>query len=280
MFRKILSVIFAIFMFLPNIARGAEMVNVEYIHQYLNARWGIDLPYNPELTNPKVAANMKYLLTVVDIANEFLNNEQTTDYGNGEYATLAAADTIATNTAIDTLIDAPTFTITTTPNTSSFNMIIGAAGNFIIDWGDGARDVIADKPVGATTYSHKYTASGEYEINLTGRATDYSDAEIDMDTGAGLVPTFALTDMISESFIATNVAKISGGLGRVFPTMDDGSNPNFAYAFARFICRDTWRAGSGYVWRYICWYRNNQYTGESVWYIKRRWCEGYVCRNI
>ena len=85
---------------------------------------------------------MKYLLTVVDIANEFLNNEQTTDYGNGEYATLAAADTIATNTAIDTLVKAPTFTITTTPNTSSFSMIIGAAGNFTIDWGDGKRDVI------------------------------------------------------------------------------------------------------------------------------------------
>ena len=69
MFRKILSVIFAIFMFLPN-AHSAEMVNVEYIHQYLNARWGIDLPYNPGLENPRVAANMKYLLTVVDIANE------------------------------------------------------------------------------------------------------------------------------------------------------------------------------------------------------------------
>ena len=138
MIRKLLSILFAMFMFLPN-ARGAEMVNVEYIHQYLNTRWGIDLPYNPELKNPRVAANMKYLLTVVDIANEFLNDEQTTDYGNGEYATLAAADTIATNTAIDTLIDAPTFTITTTPNTSSFNMIIGAAGNFIIDWGNNKR---------------------------------------------------------------------------------------------------------------------------------------------
>ncbi len=231
MFRKILSVIFAMFMFLPT-AHGAEMVNVEYIHQYLNTRWGIDLPYNPELKNPKVAANMKYLLTVVDIANEFLNNEQTTDYGNGEYATLAAADTVATNTAIDTLINAPTFTITTTPNTSSFSMIIGAAGNFIIDWGDGEFETIKDKPIGTTTYSHKYTASGEYEIKLTGRATDYSDAKIDMDTGAGLVPAFALTDMISGSFMATNVAKISGGLGRVFPTMDDGSNPNFYGAFA------------------------------------------------
>ena len=54
MFRKILSVIFAIFMFLPN-AHSAEMVNVEYIHKYLNARWGIDLPRNP-LTNPYAAA--------------------------------------------------------------------------------------------------------------------------------------------------------------------------------------------------------------------------------
>ena len=145
MFRKILSVIFAIFMFLPN-AHSAEMVNVEYIHQYLNARWGIDLPRNP-LTNPYAAANMKYLLTVVDIANEYLNGDKTTDYGNGTYATLAAADTVATNTAIDTLISVSTFTITTTPNTSSFSMIIGAAGNFTIDWGDGQSDVITDKPI-------------------------------------------------------------------------------------------------------------------------------------
>ena len=231
MFRKILSILVAIFMFLPN-AHSAEMVNVEYIHQYLNIRWGIDLPYNPELTNPRVAANMKYLLTVVDIANEYLNGEKTTNYGNGTYATLAAADTVATNTAIDTLVKAPTFTITTTPGTSSFSMIIGAAGNFTIDWGDGQSEVITDKPIGTTTYSHTYTTSGEYEIKLTGRATDYSDAKIDMDTGAGFVPTFALTDMISGSVIATNVAKISGSLGKIFPTMDDGSNPNFIYTFA------------------------------------------------
>ena len=230
MFRKILSVIFAIFMFLPN-AHSAEMVNVEYIHQYLNARWGIDLPYNPGLKNPRVAANMKYLLTVVDIANEYLNGDKTTDYGNSEYATLAAADTVATKKAIDTLISVSTFTITTTPDTSSFGMIIGAAGNFTIDWGDGQSEVITDKPIGTTTYSHTYTTSGEYEIKLTGRATDYSDAKIDMDTGAGLVPTFALTDPLGGSVIATNVAKISGSLGKIFPTMDDGSNPNFFGTF-------------------------------------------------
>ena len=218
MFRKILSVIFALFMFLPN-AHSAEMVNVEYIHQYLNARWGIDLPYNPELKNPRVAANMKYLLTVVDIANEYLNGEKTTNYGNGTYATLAAADTVATNTAIDTLVDAPTFTITTTPGTSSFGMLIGAAGNFIIDWGDGKRDVIADKPVGATTYSHTYSASGEYEIKLTGRATGYSGAATD-----------AAVSFYTNAN-ARSISKISGSLGKIFPTLPDGSQPKFYQTF-------------------------------------------------
>ena len=219
MFRKILSILVAIFMFLPN-AHSAEMVNVEYIHQYLNARWGIDLPYGPELTNPRVAANMKYLLTVVDIANEYLNGDKTTDYGNSEYATLAAADTVATNTAIDTLIDAPTFTITTTPNTSSFSMKIGAAGNFIIDWGDGKRDVIANKPTGATTYSHTYTTSGEYEIKLSGRATGYSDAATD-----------AAVSFFPNASNARSISKISGSLGKIFPTLPDGSQPRFYRTF-------------------------------------------------
>lgn len=103
MLRKFLSVIFALFMFVP-FAHAAEMVNVEYVHKLLLDRWGINLPYNPALENPQVAANMKYLLTVVDIANAYLNGKKTTDYGNSEYATLAAADTIATNTAFDDLV--------------------------------------------------------------------------------------------------------------------------------------------------------------------------------
>ena len=216
MFRKILSVIFAIFMFLPN-AHSAEMVNVEYIHQYLNTRWGIDLPYNPGLKNPRVAANMKYLLTVVDIANEYLNGDKTTDYGNSEYATLAAADTVATKKAIDTLISVSTFTITTTPDTSSFSMEISAAGNFTIDWGDGQSDVITDKPIGATTYSHTYSASGAHKIKLTGLATDYSDAATDA--------------AVSFSSDVHSISKISGSLGKIFPTLPDGSQPSFNQTF-------------------------------------------------
>ena len=226
MLRKILSFFFALFVFLPT-AHSAEMVNVEYIHQYLNARWGIDLPYNPELKNPKVAANMEYLLTVVDIANEYLNGEKTTSYGTGEYATKLAADTIATNTAIDTLVRGP-FTMTTTPDTTSYSMTIGAAGTFVINWGDGEIETIRNKPLGNTVYSHTYDAPGEYDITLGGRATDY--AIIDPDASEFPTLSFALADLMGGE-MPTNLAKISGRLGRVFPTLENGKNPNFYGAF-------------------------------------------------
>ena len=216
MFRKILSAVFALFMFVP-FAHSAEMVNVEYVHKVLLNRWGIDLPYNPALKNPQVAANMKYLLTVVDIANAYLNGKKTTDYGNGEYATLAAADTIATNTAMDTLVNMPTFTITTTPDTTSFMLIIGASGNFVIDWGDGNTEKILNKTIGMGVYEHTYATAGTYEIKLSGRATGYPT--LNMDTGDGMV--------FSVMNSGPNVAKISGKLGQIFSTLPDGTNPNF-----------------------------------------------------
>ena len=230
MIKYLIRLIFtALFLAVPAMsAHSAEMVNVEYIHQYLNARWGIDLPYNPELENPKVAANMEYLLTVVDIANEYLNGEKTTSYGTGEYATKLAADTIATNTAIDTLVRGP-FTMTTTPDTTSYSMTIGAAGTFVIDWGDGEIETIRNKPLGNTVYSHTYDAPGEYDITLGGRATDY--AIIDPDTSEIPTLTFFWADPMGGE-VPTNLAKISGRLGRVFPTLENGKNPNFYAAFA------------------------------------------------
>ena len=222
MLRKILSFFFALFMFLPT-ARGAEMVNVEYIHQYLNARWGIELPYNPELKNPKVAANMEYLLTVVDIANEYLNSEKTTSYGTGEYATKLAADTIATNTAIDTLVRAPTFYITTTPDTTSFSITISAAGDFTIKCSDGAVATIRDKQVGPESYSHTFDTPGEHTIELSGRATGYSDS---YGTASAAV-SFSYT---GDSNVQ-KISKISGSLGKIFPTLSDGSQPKFFQTF-------------------------------------------------
>ena len=209
MLRKILSFFFALFVFLP--------------HQYLNARWGIELPYNPALENPKVAANMEYLLTVVDIANEYLNGEKTTNYGTGEYATKLAADTIATNTAIDTLVRAPTFYITTTPDTTSFSITISAAGDFTIKCSDGAVATIRDKQVGPESYSHTFDTPGEHTIELSGRATGYSDS---YGTASAAV-SFSYT---GDSNVQ-KISKISGSLGKIFPTLSDGSQPKFYQTF-------------------------------------------------
>ena len=216
MFKKICAAILAIFLILPNVAISAEMVNVEYVHNILRWRWGIDLPYNTNLTNPHVAANMKYLLTVVDIANKRLNGEKTTDYGNSDYATLAAADTVATNTAIDTLVRGPGFYLTTTPDTTNFSITITAAGNFAIDWGDGERESIVDKPVAATTYSHTFKTPQSHTIRITGTATDYSDANN--------VKTLSFNNNAA-------IARINGNLGSIFPTLSDGTNPRFTELF-------------------------------------------------
>ena len=230
MIKYLIRLIFAaLFLAVPAMsAHSAEMVNVEYIHQYLNARWGIDLPYNPELENPKVAANMEYLLTVVDIANEYLNGEKTTSYGTGEYATKLAADTIATNTAIDSLVHGPSFYITTTPDTTEFHIIIAAAGDFIINWGDREYEFISDKQLGKTVYSHTYSAPGEYLIRLSGTATDYYN-------NAGSYSPIADIAFHGSPAYATNsqhIAKISGSLGNVFPTLPDGTNPTFYWTFS------------------------------------------------
>lgn len=49
---------------------AAQVVNVEYVHSAINQKWNINVPYNPGLTNPRVAANMKYVLTAVDYDNK------------------------------------------------------------------------------------------------------------------------------------------------------------------------------------------------------------------
>ena len=77
-------------------------------------------------------------------------------------------------------------------------------------------------------YSHTYDTPGEYDITLGGRATDYAMFNLD----ASEIPTltFVWTDLMGGE-VPTNLAKISGRLGRVFPTLENGKNPNFAIAF-------------------------------------------------
>ncbi|MBR2342610.1 MAG: hypothetical protein IKA73_04070 [Alphaproteobacteria bacterium] len=120
-------------------AHAGPIANIEYVHNMIAHVWGINVPYNPELKNPRFAANMEYLLAAVDAANAILNGFETTDYRyDSAYATHSAADTITTNTAVNELIRMVEYHFTaTTTETTSFSFKIGSAGTFYVDWGDG-----------------------------------------------------------------------------------------------------------------------------------------------
>ena len=93
--KKLLFAILFTFCGITHCAHAAQMINVEYIHLLIEQKWGLSIPYNPSVMNPKVAANMEYLLGMVDITNKKLNSTATTDYLHSEYATKYAADTVA-----------------------------------------------------------------------------------------------------------------------------------------------------------------------------------------
>ena len=200
-------------------AYSAQVVNVEYIHNAIAQKWDITIPYNPELANPRVAANMKYLLTVVDVANEMLNGGKWTDYGNGEYATMIAADTVATDGAVDNLVKSIDwhFFIKTTDDTTGFSLKISTKGTFYVNWGDGTIETINKQDVENITYSHTYAESGAYDISIAGRATAYSN----------------VSKTAAISFAGNKkLAQISGSLGAIFPTISSKSQPRFYQTFS------------------------------------------------
>ena len=206
--------------------QSAQVVNVEYIHTAIADKWDITIPYNREITNVGVAANMKYLLTAIDVANELLNGEKTTDYGNGEFATMVAADTVATDTAVETLVkkaeEKYKFFITTTPDTSSFDFSISAAGEFYIDWGDGKTETITRTNATNTSYTHTYDTAGTYVISFGGKATGYN----------WTICNWSSCNSTSISFMDnSNIATVAGSLGEIFGILSDGTMANFSHTF-------------------------------------------------
>ncbi len=237
-----------LFMFLLVPVYAAQIVNVEYIHNAIAQKWDITVPYNKSLTNPRVAANMKYLLTTIDVANEMLNGSQVTTYGSGQYATLVAADTIAVDTAVDTLIQqsnvyhlelAHYYEVAAygvMKRDPSHLIMISAAGKFYVDWGDGTEEVIEKTTVGEQWFGHDYATDGTYTVRLGGRATAYS-ADEDQSTvilsgdadcpylfgGEADGPNGRRCPIVLKSF--------SGCLGCVFPTLANGDQPRFISTF-------------------------------------------------
>ncbi|MFQ6703119.1 MAG: hypothetical protein ACLRFO_02870 [Alphaproteobacteria bacterium] len=237
------KLILFLFMLIIMPVQSAQIANVDYIHTAIADKWDITIPYNREITNVGVAANMKYLLTAVDVANEILNGKKTTDYGNGEFATMVAADTVATDTAVETLIqkNADTgYKFTATIDLSlysdngagsfgwpvtEFGFDLGAAGTFYVDWGDGTTETIKKDNTDAVTYTHDYgMTSGTYTVKIGGMATDYSDDEY--------TPAISFdVDVSAASVYSEAITEISGSLGAIFPTLSDGSQPRFVYLF-------------------------------------------------
>ena len=211
-------------------AHSAQIVNVDYVHKLIAQEWDISVPIKTD--NIMAAVNMKYLLTAVDVANEILNGERTTDYGNGEFATLHAADTIATNTAVETLVrkidKGPEFTLTTTPDTTSFSFKISAAGEFVVDWGDGTVETITKANTTTTTYSHTYNTAGTYTIGLSGQATAYNT-----DTYTAAINFYVGSNTSTKETNVKKIASIDGSLGAIFGTLSSDTNnqPRFYQTF-------------------------------------------------
>lgn len=236
---------------------AADLVNVQYLHNLISREHQVDVKYNTSLDSPSAAVNMKYLLTAVDIANKKLNGVATTDYANSSYATLDAVDTIAAIDAVNRLIKktvvdeeeggdtggddtgggeetvthVPEFWITPAGTSTSFSFNISAAGDYVIDWGDGSDlQTINKTDTNDTAYSHTYSnAASNYKIAVSGQATAYST---DDETAA---VSFAGTLSNSWFGSGTPTSKISsfeGCLGCVFSTLSDGSQPRFYQTFA------------------------------------------------
>ena len=208
--------LFGIFcMLFCGVCNSAQIVNVEYIHKLIEQQYGITVPYNSELTNPHVAANMKYLLTTIDAANSILNGEQITDYGNGEYATNVATDTVAALEMVRDHVRDYKFFATTSPDTTSFSFSISASGVFHIDWGDGTRQSYRKNNTTTTTYSHEYADAGEYVIKIGGYRTGGNSISFKNNL---------------------NLAKIDGSLGAIFSTIKNKNgtvnNPSFMSLFS------------------------------------------------
>ena len=198
---------------------GSPVVNVKYIHDAILAKWNVSVGYNSALTNKSVAANMKYLLAAIDVANKKIGGSSKV-YSGTSYATSYAVNKRTVDNAIKNLIKKPRtfpFTATTTSDTTSFSFTISATGEFWVDWGDGSDiQVITKSNTNNQTISHTYATAAAYTIRMGGRATKYYNGN----------STAAI------SFLGnTSLASVSGSLGKIFPTLSSTSQPRFYRTF-------------------------------------------------
>ncbi len=102
---------------------------------------------------------------------------------------------------------------------NSVSIDIAAAGTFYIDWGDGSKQTINKNDTNRTLYSHVYSDTTIlYDIKLGGHATAYNSDPQE--------PTISFSSSLIE------LTQISGSLGAIFSTLDDGTQPSFNGTFS------------------------------------------------
>lgn len=92
----------------------------------------------------------------------------------------------------------------------SFGVTISAAGTFYVDWGDGEFDTIKKTDTTSQTVSHTYDTAAARTIRMAGLATGYLDGK----------PAVSFAD-------TSYITGIDGSIGKIFPTLADGTNPSF-----------------------------------------------------
>lgn len=208
------------------LADVAPIVNVDYIHRYVKQKWDVDVPYVPDQAT--WAANMEYLLNVVDYVNGELNDVRTSYGADTQYATKQAANTIAANYAIEKLIKIKYIKFRPANSGTDFQFTLSAAGEFLIDWGDGVKEPLSKGDTNQQTISHNYADTdgrdaAAHTIKITGSATAYNSstevAAISFSTGS--VWNYSAKYPVSEFY---------GSMPAVFPQLANG--PTFVATFA------------------------------------------------
>ncbi len=116
----------------------------------------------------------------------------------------------------------PEFTITTInmSDDTTFMFALSAAGNYVIDWGDGNVELINKTDTTRESIRHTYKKGGVYTIGLSGQATKYSDvafiAAIDFGNN---------TAEVVEGNAYKYISTIEGSLGAIF----SGNTANMFY---------------------------------------------------
>ena len=171
--------------------------------------------------------------------------EYISDESDGAFVRWIIPATVAANTTYVAQWTPDEFQITTTNLSSDIGVgfILTAAGQFYVDWGDGDVEYIerATVDVENVLYTHTYEEGGVYTIHFGGLATEYryldpNDPE----------PQYSMMDMAAINFgmgklpgvasLSAYIASVSGSLGAIFPTLNNGANlsdnPAFIGTFA------------------------------------------------